>query len=203
PPGGPRDGQGSHGRDDRHMAHRDHRPEGFGPRGGDRGPAFGPPGGPRDGRGSDDRHMDRGDHRPDGFGPRSGDREPAFGPGGPRDGRGWRGSGDRPWSVHRPFPFGPPHFMGPPRSPEQVFEELDANKDGVISKDEFLKQQAPFGASGDGRRPEPGRPDAQRERFGFGGLGPFGPSRFRPWPGAAPFGRGLFGPPLVDMIFRH
>jgi len=98
--------------------------------------------------------------------------------------------------------IGPPRLMGP-RSPEQVFEELDANKDGVISKDEFLKRHAPFGASGDGRRPEPGRPDAQREGFGFGRPGPIGPSRFRLEPGGGPVGRGLFGPPLVDMIFRH
>ena len=103
--------------------------------------------------------------------------------------------------------------MGPPRSPEQVFQELDANKDGVISKEEFLKRHAPSGASGDGQRPEPGRPDARREGFGFGRQGPFGPNLFGPGPGSGPrpgsgsgtgpFGRGLFGPPSVDMIFRH
>src|SRR5947208_3365852 len=103
------------------MGRGDHRPDRFGPpRGGGRGPGFGP-GGPRDGRGwprPDDRRMSRDDYRPDRFGP---PRGPGFGPGGPRVGGGWQGSGARPWSDHSPFPFGPPNLMRPPRSPEQVF----------------------------------------------------------------------------------
>ena len=47
---------------------------------------------------------------------------------------------------------GPPQFNHGP-APERVFEALDVNHEGMISKDEFLKRHAPSDAQ---------RPDAQR-----------------------------------------
>ena len=88
--------------------------------------------------------------------------------------------------------------MRPPRSPEQVFQELDVNKDGVISKDEFLKRHAPSGTRNDTKSPEPSRPGAPREGFGIDRPGPFGSGPFGPGQGPGPFGRGLFSDADTD-----
>ena len=71
-----------------------------------------------------------------------------------------------------------------------MFEELDTNKDGVISKDEFMKRHAPSDAH---------RNDTQR-----GNIDPMG--RGRPGFGGPGFGRpgqgpGMSGPPSIEMIF--
>lgn len=74
-------------------------------------------------------------------------------------------------------------------SPERLFDELDTNKDGQISKDEFLKRHTAMGVP---RGPESHRPEAPRhDPRGFGRPG------FGPFPGMP----GPFGPPSVDMIF--
>ncbi|MCX7420695.1 MAG: hypothetical protein NT013_14310 [Planctomycetia bacterium] len=116
---------------------------------------------------------------------------------------------------------GPPQFNQGP-SPERVFEALDVNHDGVISKDEFLKRHAPSDAQrsdaqrgneqhDDGHRHGngamvPGRPNVGRPEFGRPGMsGPGfgGPSFGRPGFGQQGQGPqfGMSGPPSVEMIF--
>ncbi|MDA0284136.1 MAG: hypothetical protein O3B13_13140 [Planctomycetota bacterium] len=92
--------------------------------------------------------------------------------------------------------------FGPPRSgpsgrpdPSQMFEQMDANKDGALSKEEMQKffAQRSGRPGGDGTRPasrqepESRRPDGSRPE----GRGPDGPRR----PDGPPLTRGPGGPP--------
>lgn len=117
--------------------------------------------------------------------------------------------------------------IGNGASLERMFETLDRNKDGVISKDEFLHRPAPSEAHrSEGQRPEsglgpsgrqesgrpsfgppgPDRPSSERSNFarpGFGGSAAggtsFGPPRFD----NSGRGPGMSGPPSVEMIFER
>ena len=95
-------------------------------------------------------------------------------------------------------------------SPERMFDTLDANKDGMISKDEFLTRHAPSDAHrSETKRPEGGPTGPEHSgagRPGFGRPGMSGPEFGGPGfgrPGFGPFGQGpgMSGPPPVDMIF--
>lgn len=95
-------------------------------------------------------------------------------------------------------------------SPERLFDTLDTNKDGMISKEEFMKRHAPSDAHrNESKRPEggptgPGHSEVGRPGLGRPGMsGPgFGGPKFGR-PGFGPFGQGpgMSGPPSVETIF--
>lgn len=91
----------------------------------------------------------------------------------PGDGRGDGPGGERGRAGGRPG-FGGPGEGGPrggPPAPEEIFREIDADGDGVISQEEFLSHhEERFGGRGPG-----GPPDMNRGGGEFGFRGPMGP----------------------------